>query len=127
MSQAFMSPRSTGNRAPAAPQVAHEEPRAALPVGLAGHVRIVTPSRDVVEPHQCPPLLMDVDVISISLTWGRIQSHSVEPAVLQNSGVMDRARIPHKGVDEEALPITYCLQLYGWEELPVEVILALRS
>lgn len=55
----------------------------------------------------------------VSLTWRRAQSLFVDPAVLKDSGVMDGARIPHK-------PITYCLQLYKWENLSVEVVLAIR-
>ncbi len=52
-----------------------------------------------------------------------MQGLLVDPAVLQDCGVMDGVRIPSKGVNEAALPITYCLQLYGREELPVELIL----
>ncbi len=52
-------------------------------------------------------------VLRICLTWERIQGLFEDPAVLQDSGVMDGARIPRKGVNEAALPITHYLQLGG--------------
>ena len=61
------------------------------------------------------------------IPWGRVQSLFINAAVFQDTGVMKGPRVSYKCVEKPALPITYSLQLYGWEELTVHVALATGS
>lgn len=54
----------------------------------------------------------------------RIQSLSVEFAAPEDSCIMYKTWISHKDVKESTIPITYCLHLNGWKELPVNIFLA---
>lgn len=62
-------------------------------------------------------VMMAIGSHKMKSAGGRVQNISPDATVLQNTGVMHRPRM--KG---PALPTTYCLQFYGWEERGVDVL-----